>query len=132
MSGLGISFGAEEIEQLAGRVVSRVKDDLEERLADLVKQHVEEALDQSAIWVPRQLTNEQLAHILQIPESRARTMTSEGNIPRINLSSDSGGKSYRVDPRDLNLWLDAHQDFPARRDELRQILEEGKMLMNTR
>lgn len=128
MAGVEVSFSAGEIEELTERVVSRVNEDLEDHLTSLVRTAVEEAFGQSALWVPRLLTNEQLAYILQVPRTRARQMTSEGDIPRINLSSNPEGRTYRVDPRDLNLWLDAHQDFPARREELRQMLEEGKAL----
>lgn len=127
-----VSLGAGEIEELTERLLSRLGEDLEDRLAELVRERVEEALGQSVLWVPRQLRTKDVAYLLRVPDTKARQMVSTGDIPRLNLSADEEGKTYRVDPRDLNLWLDAHQDFPARREELRLILEEGKALIDTR
>ena len=128
MADLAVSFTGGDIEKLAETLVSRVGDHLEDRLAEMISERVEVLYSMSGLWVPRLLKMEQLAQILQVPDSKARKMSSSGDIPRLNLSDDPNGKTIRVDPRDLEAWLAAHQEFPARREELRAWMDNSRKL----
>ena len=128
MADLAVSFTGEDFEKLAEALVSRVGDHLEDRLAGMITERIETLYSMSGLWVPRLLKMDQLAHILQVPDSKARQMASSGNIPRLNLSDDPNGRTIRVDPRDLDAWLAAHQEFPARREELRDWMENSRKL----
>lgn len=126
--GLTVDLESEKIEQIAQDIAERLSAELEERVAQLVTERLGKILDGKYLVVPRLLTVEQVSRILQIPLSRARAMTTGGDIPRVKLSPETSGGSVRVDPRDLSLWLDAHQEHPARREELRRMIAEGNML----
>ncbi len=124
-----MSFTGDDLEKLADALVSRVGNHLEDRLAGMISERVETLYSMSGLWVPRLLKMDQLAQILQVPDSKARKMTASGDIPRLNLSSeDPNGKTIRVDPRDLDTWLAAHQEFPARREELRSWMDNSRKL----
>jgi hypothetical protein len=129
VAGLEIKLGnGESLEELAEALAERLARDLEDRLAEMLSEKVEAIHSLSGIWVPRMLKMTQVAEILQVPESKARQLTASGEIPRLNLSPDPAGKTIRVDPRDLEAWLDANQEFPARRDELRRWMEQSRKL----
>lgn len=126
--GLTVELESDKVEQLAQDIVGRLVGDLEERVAELVSSKLQSILEDRYLVVPRQLTVKQVAYILQVPITRARALTTSGNIPRVKYAPDADGGSVRVDPRDLALWLDAHQEHPARREELKQIVAEGLIL----
>lgn len=130
MAGLEINLNG-DLEELAETLVGRIFEQLEDKLSEMLSEQVRELLSSSGVWVPRMLKMSQVAEILQVPESKVRQLTASGDLPRLNLSPDPNGKTIRVDPRDLEAWLDANQEFPARRDELREWMSQSRALYQT-
>lgn len=127
MAGLEINLGQEDLDSLARSLVERVRGELEEGVGEMLSERVREILATSGVWVPRMLKMSQVAEILQVPESKARQLCAD-EIPRLNLSGEPGGRTIRVDPRDLEAWLDSKQEFPARREALREWMRQSEAL----
>lgn len=126
--GLKVDLEREDLEVLAEDLVKQISEQLEGQLSEMLSERVRELLTSSGVWVPRMLKMSQVAEILQVPESKVRQLTASGDIPRLNLSPDPNGKTIRVDPRDLETWLDSNQEFVDRRDELRKWMEQSRKL----